>query len=95
MATIRNLMQQRSSIFKRLKVAESMKMFLTQQLDNDKELRTRLEQTESDLAATQKAILDEERLLKKTNEEMEAVKIEARWMGEEKKVVEAKCKDME
>lgn len=88
-------MQQRSSIFKRLKVAESMKIFLIQQLDNDKELRTRLEQTESDLAAAQKAILNEERLLKKTNEEMEAVKTEARWMGEEKEVVEAECKDME
>lgn len=72
-----------------------MKIFLTHQLDNDKELRTRLEQTESDLAAVQKAILDEERLLKKTNEEMKAVKAEARRMGEEKKVIEAKCKDME
>lgn len=88
-------MQQRNSIFKRLKVAESMKIFLTQQLDNDKELCTRLEQTESDLAAAQKAILDEERLLKKANEEMEAMKTEACRMGEEKKVVEAMCKDME
>lgn len=88
-------MQQRSSIFKRLKVAESMKIFLTQRLDNDKELHTRLKQTESDLVAAQKAILDEEILLKKANEEMEAVKTEAHRMGEEKKVVEAKCKDME
>lgn len=88
-------MQQRSSIFKRLKVAESMKIFLTQRLDNDKELSTRLKQTESVLAAAQKAILDKERLLKKANKEMEAVKTEAHRMGEEKQVVEAKCKDME
>lgn len=61
-AAIHNLMHQRTSLFKRLEVAESMRAFFTQQLDNNEEL----ERTESDLDAAQIVISDEERLLKET-----------------------------
>ena len=33
--------------------------------------------------------------MKEIEEEREVAKAKARWMGEEKEVVEAKCKDME
>lgn len=94
-AAIHNLMRQQSSLFKRLEVIESMRVFFTQWLDENEELRAQLERTESDLVAAQKAISDGERLLNKTEEEKEVAKAEARRMGEEKEVVEAKCKDVE
>lgn len=50
---------------------------------------------ESDLTIAQKAILDRGRLLKKAEKEKQAAKVEARRMGEGKKVIEAKYKDLE
>lgn len=70
-------------------------MFITQQLDNDEELHTQLAQTESDLATAQKAISNGGRLLNKVEKERKTAKVEARQRGEEKEVVETKCKDLE
>ncbi|KAL6324723.1 hypothetical protein AAG906_017063 [Vitis piasezkii] len=48
-----------------------------------------------DTAAKLKAITDGERLLKETKKEKKVAKVEACRMGEEKEVVEAKCKDVD
>ena len=92
---IHNMMRQRALLFKQLEVTKTMRAFFTQRLDNNKELRTQLEQAECDLAATQKAITDEGKLLNETNEEIEMAKAEACWMRDEKETAEAKCKDVE
>ena len=90
-----NLMRQRALLFKQLEVAKTMRAFFTQRLDNNKELRTQHERAECDLATAQKAITDERKLLKETEEEMEMAKAEVCWMRDERETEEAKCKDAE
>lgn len=63
-----------------------MRVFLTQWIDSDEELCAQLVRVESELVATQKAIIDRERLLKETKEKQVA-KVEARRIGEEKEAV--------
>lgn len=72
-----------------------MRTFLTQQLDNNEELRTQLERVESELVTAQKAIIDGDLLLNESNGENEAAKIEEWQMKDERKVAEAKYKDAE
>lgn len=88
-------MWQRALFFERLEVAKTIRVFFTQRLGSDKELRTQLEKVEGDLFATQKAIVDEGRLLKKAEEERETARIEACRVKAERNATEAKCKEVE
>lgn len=72
-----------------------MQAFFTQRLGSDKELCTQLEKVKGDLSATQKAIVDEGRLLKEAEEEREIAKTEACEVKVEKDATEVKCKDVE
>ena len=72
-----------------------MRVFLTQQIDNNEELRTQLGWAESKLATIWIVVADSEKALRELQEGMQAEKAEARRMGEEKEVVEAKCKVVE
>lgn len=72
-----------------------MRAFLTQQLDNNEELRTQLEQVESELAVAQKAITNGGRLLKESEEEKETMKAEVWQMKDKKEAAKAKRKDVE
>lgn len=72
-----------------------MWVFLTQQIDNNEALHAQLVRVKSELTAVQKVAADAKKLLKELEKGMQAVKVEVRWMGEEKEVVEAKCKDAE
>lgn len=72
-----------------------MRTFLTQWIDNDEELRAQLVRVENELVVARKATADREKLLKESEEEMQATKVEAHRMGEEKEAVEAICKDVE
>nr|CAN68572.1 hypothetical protein VITISV_023885 [Vitis vinifera] len=92
-AVIHNLMRQRSSLLKRLEVAESMLAFLTRQIDNNEELRVQLVRVESELIAVRKVIADAKKLLKELEEMMEATKVEACQNEKENEAAEAKCKD--
>ncbi|RVW83605.1 hypothetical protein CK203_039357 [Vitis vinifera] len=94
-AAIHNLMRQRSSLLKWLEVVKTMRTFLTQWIDNDEELRAQLVRVENELVVARKATADGEKLLKESEEEMQATKVEAHRMGEEKEAVEAICKDVE
>ena len=86
-------MRQRSSLLKRLEVAESMLAFLTRQIDNNEELRVQLVRVESELIAVRKVIADAKKLLKELEEMMEATKVEACQNEKENEAAEAKCKD--
>ncbi|KAJ9678109.1 hypothetical protein PVL29_022871 [Vitis rotundifolia] len=92
---IYNLMRQQSSLLKRLEVTESMQAFLTQQIDNNEELRAQLVWVESELASIRKVVVDAKKLLKELEEGMQVAKVKACWMEEEKEAAEAKCKDAE
>ena len=72
-----------------------MREFLTQRIDNDEELHAQLVRVENDLVVARKATTNREKLLKESEEEMQATKVEARRMGEEKEAAEAMCKDVE
>ncbi|KAJ9693514.1 hypothetical protein PVL29_009461 [Vitis rotundifolia] len=56
------------SLLKRLEVAECMQTFLTQQIDNNEELRTQLMQVKSELTTMWKAATTAEKLLKELEE---------------------------
>lgn len=56
MAGIRGMVQWRELLSKLLKVAEFMRAFISHRLDGDEELRLRLKQFETDLAAVRKSL---------------------------------------
>lgn len=76
-------MRQRSSLLKRLEVAESMQVFFTQQIDNNAKLCAQLMRVENELTTVRKAIVDVEKLLKELEEGMQATNVES--TGWEKK----------
>ncbi|RVX18164.1 hypothetical protein CK203_003920 [Vitis vinifera] len=92
---IHNLMRQQSLLLKWLEVAESMQVFLTQQIDNSEELCAQLVGVENELTTVWKAIADTEKLQKELKEEMQVANAEACRMGEENEAAKAKCKDAE
>lgn len=62
-----------------------MRVFFTQQIDNNEQLYTHLVQVESDLVAILIAVADAEKLLKELQKGMQVAKVEVCWMGKEKK----------
>lgn len=70
-----------------------MRVFFTQQIDNNEQLYTHLVQVESDLVAILIAAADAKKLLKELQKGMQVAKVEVCWMGKEKNVVEAKYRD--
>lgn len=72
-----------------------MRVFFTQQIDNNEQLYTHLVQVESDLVAILIAAADAEKLLKELQKGMQVAKVEVCWMGKEKNVAEAKYRDVE
>lgn len=70
-------MVQRCELFSELlKVAESMKAFITHHMDGDEELRLRLEQSETDLTTVRKAVAEKAEALKKSEEERKTLWVE-------------------
>ncbi|KAJ9682620.1 hypothetical protein PVL29_018525 [Vitis rotundifolia] len=72
-----------------------MRAFITHRVSGSEELRAKLEQVGSDLAAVQKAATDGAEALKLAEWEKEAVCAEVDWLKEEDRVVETKCKEAE
>lgn len=89
------MVRQRALLFERLKIAESMRSFISHCLGGSEDLRSILKRLEADLTTAQKAIADGVEALKKAKEEMEAFQIEAEKLRKESKVVEAKLKEVE
>ena len=76
-AGVCNLIRQLALVFKRLEVTKTMRAFFSQWLGSNEELHTQLKRAESNLAATQKAIVDGAKLLKETDEERKVANVEA------------------
>lgn len=74
---VRNLIRRRDILLERLKVAKSMRAFISHRMSTTEELRARLEQVESELAATQKAADDGAKALKTAEVKKEATQVEA------------------
>lgn len=65
------MMQQRELLFERLKVAKFMRSFTSHHQDGSEDLRSRLEQLETNLTAIQKAVAEGTETLKKAEGERE------------------------
>ena len=72
-----------------------MRAFITQQMDDSKELRSKLKLVESELAAAQKTIDKVAESLRTVEGERETTNAEARQLREEGKTDEAQCKKTE
>lgn len=64
-------------------------------MDGSEELRSKIEQAKSELAATREAIVVRAESLKKAKNEREAANVEACRLREKRKADEAKCKKVE
>lgn len=82
-------MWQRTLLFKLLEVVEAMRVFITQQMDNNEELHSKLKLVESELATTQKTVDEGAKSLRKAEEEGEVVNAKAPRLKEEWEAVEA------
>lgn len=67
------MMQQRAQLFKRLEVAEAMRVFISHHPGNIEELYAKLEREETNLAATQKVVADGIETLKLVKEEKRVI----------------------
>lgn len=70
------MVQQRELFSELLRVADHMKAFVSHRMDGEEELRLRLEQSETNLAATWKAATESAEALKRSEEETKALRTE-------------------
>lgn len=87
------MVQWRELLSKLLKVAEFMRAFISHRLDGGEELRLRLKQSETDLAAVRKVVAQKAEALKKAEEERETFRIELEGMRKREKNLGAKLKE--
>lgn len=85
-------MRQRTLLFKRLEVVETMRAYIAHKIDDNEELPAKMEMVEGKLVVTRQIIDEEVGLLRKAEEGKEVAEAEARRLAEEKKVMEAKHK---
>ena len=82
-------MWQRAQLFKRLEATETMRTYITHNMDDSEELCVKLESVENKLIAAWKITDEWAKLQKKAKGEKEAVKAKACWLAEEREVMEA------
>lgn len=93
MAGLRGMVQWRELLSKLLRVTEFMRAFTSHRLDGGEELRLRLKQSETDLAAVRKVVAQKAEALKKAEEERETFRIELEGMRKWEKTLGAKIKE--
>ncbi|RVW87883.1 hypothetical protein CK203_039692 [Vitis vinifera] len=79
-ADVCNLMRQRALLFKRLKVVETMRMYIAHNMDDSEELRSKLKSVGDELATARKVAKKGVRLLRKSKEERKTTEAEAHWL---------------
>ena len=84
---VQNLMWQHIHLFYRLEIVETMKAYIAHNMDKNEDLLASLEMTKSEATAAWKFAEEGGGLLRKTEEEEKVVKVEARWLAEEKEVM--------
>ena len=82
-------MRQRAQLFKRLEATETMRTYITHNMDDSEELCAKLELVEDKLIAAWKITDEWAKLRRKVEEKKEAVKAEACLLAEEREVMEA------
>lgn len=85
-------MQQHTLLFKLLEAAETMRAYITHNMDDSEELRARLKSLGAELAAARKIVDEGAELLRNEENGREAVEAEARWLAKERDVMEARHK---
>ena len=88
------MMRTREQLFKRLKVAEAMRAFISQHLGGVEELRAQLEEVEAKLATAQKAVADGSKQLCRVEGEKEAIRAEAHILKKEKEALEGQVNEV-
>lgn len=92
---VQNLMWQHIHLFYRLEIVETMKAYIAHNMDKNEDLLASLEMTKSEATAAWKFAEEGGGLLRKTEEEEKVVKVEARWLAEEKEVMAINKKKVE
>ncbi|KAL6324434.1 hypothetical protein AAG906_013038 [Vitis piasezkii] len=75
-----NLMRQRALLFKRLKVVETMRVYIAHNIDDSEELRSKLKSVGDELATARKVAKKGVGLLRKSKEERKTTEVEAHWL---------------
>ena len=79
-ANASNLMRQHALLFKRLKVVETMRVYIAHNIDDSEELRSKLKSVGDELATARKVAKKGVRLLRKSKEERKTTEAEAHWL---------------
>ena len=80
-------------LFKRLKVAEAMRAYISQHPGGVDELRAQLEKVEAKLASARKAVYDGAEWLCQVEGEREAIRAEADSLRKEKEALEGQVNE--
>ena len=73
---IRGMVSQHDLFIDLLRISDHMKTFVSQRISGEEELRSRLEQAEANLSATQRAFEESAETLKRSQDDNEALRIE-------------------
>ena len=88
------MMRTREQLFKRLKVAEAMRVFISHHPRGIEELHSRLEKVEAELAAAWKAVADGAEQLSRAEEEKWVVRAETDTLKKEKEALEGQVDEV-
>ena len=87
------MMRSREQLFERLRVAEAMRAFISQDPGGVDKLRAQLEKIEAELASTLKAASDGAERLCRVEGEREAIRVEADSLRKEKEALEGQVNE--
>ena len=88
-AGVRNLMWQHAQLFYQLEATETMRAYIAHNMDGSEDLRTNLKNMKSEVVAYWKLVEEGTSLLRKVEEEKEAVQTNTHRLAEEKDAMAA------
>lgn len=89
------MVQQRELFSDLLRVVDHMKAFVSYRMGGEEELRSRLEQSEANLAAAQKIAAENAEALRRSQEDKEALQIELEEAKNREKAIETRLNEAE
>lgn len=92
---IRGMVQRRELFTDLLRVADHMKAFVSHRMGGEEELHLRLEQSKANLAAAQKATIENVDALRRFEEDKEALRIKLEEAKNQEKATEARLNEAE
>lgn len=94
-SSICGMVQQRELFSDLLRVVDHMKAFVSHRMGGEEELRSRLEQSEANLAAAQKIAAENAEALRRSQEDKEALQIELEEAKNQEKAIETRLNEAE